>query len=192
MKFATVASLALVAAVSAQSTVDPSKLGTGWCATVTEDACKGTIVPKVCGANATNVSSCEAVFSMDNVCMSFKTSCTCTPETGGEVKDLSFEAFNETFTIMPYNMCGNLQWSKNATHPGIVSGDYKPDGKRPNATAASPKPTGSAAASASPKPIGSAASATPTPTGGKSAGSTIQIAVSTMALAAMSLGLAMI
>ncbi|KAF9293655.1 hypothetical protein BGZ74_011600 [Mortierella antarctica] len=181
MKFATVASLALVAAVSAQSTVDPTKLGNGWCITVNEDACRDTIVPKVCGANATFTSSCEAVFSMDKICMSFKTSCTCTPKTGGEVKDLSFEAFNETFTIMPYNMCGNLLWSKNATHPGIVSGDYKPDGKRPNATAAAPKPTGSAAASA-----------TPTPTGGKSAGSTIQIAVSTMALAAMSLGLAMI
>lgn len=100
MKFATVASLALVAAVSAQSTVDPTKLGNGWCITVKEDACRDTIVPKVCGANATFTSSCEAVFSMDKICMSFKTSCTCTPKTGGEVKDLSFEAFNETFTSM--------------------------------------------------------------------------------------------
>ncbi|KAF9313003.1 hypothetical protein BG003_005690 [Podila horticola] len=185
MKFATVASLALVAAVSAQSTVDPAKLANGWCMTVNEMSCQDTIVPKACGENATFAASCEAVFSLDKVCMSFKTSCTCTPKAGGELKDLSFEAFNETFTLMPYGMCGNLQWTKNTTHPGIVSGDYKPDGKRPTLSAASPKPTGSSSASAS---------ASPTPTGaeGKSAGSTIQIAVSTMALAAMSLGLAMI
>lgn len=84
---------------------------------------------------------------------------------------------------MPYGMCGNLEWKKNATGPGIVSTDYKPDGKRPaaNATTAVPK-TSSPPASASP-------TGTDVP---KSAGSSIQIAVSTMALAAISLGLAMI
>ncbi|KAG0032397.1 hypothetical protein BGZ81_011007, partial [Podila clonocystis] len=88
MKFATVASLAIVAAVSAQSTVDPAKLANGWCMTVNEMACEETIVPKACGANATFTSSCEAVFSLDKICMSFKTSCTCTPKAGGELKDL--------------------------------------------------------------------------------------------------------
>lgn len=85
---------------------------------------------------------------------------------------------------MPYGMCGNLQWTKNTTGPGIVSGDYKPDGKRPaaNATTAVPK-------------TASSSSVTATPTGTdapKSVGSSIQIAISTMALAAISLGLAMI
>lgn len=83
-------------------------------------------------------------------------------------------------------MCANLQWTKNATGPGIVSGDYKPDGKRPaaNATTAVPKSV-----------VPSSAAATGTPTGAdssKSAGSSIQIVASTMALAAISLGLAMI
>ncbi|KAF9210530.1 hypothetical protein BGZ59_009334 [Podila verticillata] len=88
---------------------------------------------------------------------------------------------------MPKNMCGNLQWSKYATGLGIVSGEYKPDGRHPavNATAAIPKPISSA----------SSAAATSTPTGTqtpKSTGSSIRIAVSTMVLAAISLGLAMI
>ncbi|KAG0331872.1 hypothetical protein BG000_010519 [Podila horticola] len=91
-----------------------------------------TIVPKACGDNVTLAAYLyEAVLFMDKACMSFKTSCTCTPKAGSEIKDLSFEAFNKTFTLMPCGMCGNLQWTKNTTHPGIVSGDYKPDGKRP-------------------------------------------------------------
>lgn len=101
MKFAA-ASLALVAAVSVQAIgpVDPSKLANGWCITVTEDSCVDTVAPIACGANATIASHCEAVFSSDMVCMSFKTSCTCQPKAGGEVKDISFEAFNETFSSM--------------------------------------------------------------------------------------------
>ncbi|KAG0011028.1 hypothetical protein BGZ81_002431 [Podila clonocystis] len=154
MKFAVV-TLALVAAVAAQSIgpIDPAKLANGWCMTIKEMSCEETI-----------------------------TSCTCTPKAGGELKDLSFEAFNETFTLMPYGICSNLQWTKNTTHPGIVSGDYKPDGKRPTLSTVVPKPTGSASAPASPSPTGD----------GKSAGSSIQIAISTMGLAAVSSGLAMI
>ncbi|KAF9210529.1 hypothetical protein BGZ59_009333 [Podila verticillata] len=185
MKFAA-ASLALVAAVSAQAIgpVDPSKLANGWCSTVTVDSCMDTVAPTACGANSTVVSHCKAVFSSDKVCMSFTTSCTCQPQAGGAVKDISFEAFNETFSMLPYDMCGNLQWIKNATGPGIVSGDYKPDGKRPaaNATTAVPNSASSSASTGSP-------TSTDAP---KSAGSSIQIAVSTMALAAISLGLAMI
>lgn len=99
MKFA-VALVAFVAAVSAQGPVDPSKLANGWCITVTEDACVGTVAPATCGANATIASDCKAVFSSDKVCMSFQTFCTCKPLAGGEIKDISFEAFNETFTSM--------------------------------------------------------------------------------------------
>lgn len=106
MKFA-IASLALAAAVSAQAIgpVDPSKLATGWCMTVMEDACKETVGPATCGANATITTNCNAVFSSDKVCMSFDTFCTCQPKAGGEVKDISFEAFNETFSCTCLYFC---------------------------------------------------------------------------------------
>ncbi|KAF9947723.1 hypothetical protein BGZ72_010345 [Mortierella alpina] len=178
MKFiVAAASFAFVASVSAQGVgkVDPAKLPIGWCMTYTEDSCGDTVAPKICGANSTWTADCNSTFSMDKVCTSFKVSCTCTPLAGGEKKDISTEAFNETFSLMPYNMCGNLLFSKNATGPGIVSGDYKPDGKRPNATA-----TGAG----SPGPSAAA--------GGKSGASSLQMAFSTLALAAISLGLAVI
>ncbi|KAF9569225.1 hypothetical protein EC968_002633 [Mortierella alpina] len=196
MKFTVVAaSVAVVASVSAQGVgkVDPAKLPVGWCMTYTEDACRDTIAPKVCGANSTWTTACKSTFSSDMVCTSFQVSCTCTPLAGGEQKDISAEAFNETFSrfllqnmlqeltlpsstvVMPYNMCGNLLFSKNATGPGIVSGEYKPDGKKPNATATGANPSGTAA-----------------PAGGKNGASTLQMAFSTLALAAISLGLAVI
>lgn len=76
---------------------------------------------------------------------------------------------------MPYNMCGNLLFNKNSTGPGIVSGEYKPDGKRPNATATGANPAGPS-----------------TTAGGKSGASALQMTFSTLALAAISLGLAVI
>ncbi|KAG0079194.1 hypothetical protein BGZ93_000210 [Podila epicladia] len=180
MKFA-FASLALVAAVSAQSVgpVDPSKLGTGWCSMYTGASCADVIVPGACGVNATFTAHCKSTFSQDKVCMDFQATCACTPKAGGELKDLSFEAFNKTFELMPYGMCNNLLWTKNTTGPGIVSGDYKPDGKRPAQPAATPKANGST-------------TATPAPSATPAAGSSIQVAVSTIALAAISLGLAML
>ncbi|KAG0049486.1 hypothetical protein BGZ83_005737 [Gryganskiella cystojenkinii] len=186
MKIATLSALVLVAVASAQvGPVDPSKLANGWCMGVIAE-CEETVAPKACGANATFSSSCEAVFSTDKICMSFKTSCTCSALGSKEIKDVSFEAFNATFSgpMASYGMCGNLQWSKNTTAPGIISGDYKPDGKRPNGTAATPKPTGSTTTGGS----------NPSPTGDKStnAAVTVQATLSTLALAAISLGLAMI
>ncbi|KAF9156516.1 hypothetical protein DFQ27_009640 [Actinomortierella ambigua] len=186
MKIATLSALALVAAASAQvGPVDPAKLANGWCMGVTA-GCEEEIVPAACGANATMAASCQAVFSTDKICMSFKTSCTCSPLGSKEVKDLSFEAYNATFSgpMASYGMCGNLQWAKNATGPGIVSGDYKPDGKRPTGSAATPKPTSS----------GAPAGASPTPTNDKkpSAAVSVQAALSTVVLAAISLGIAMI
>ncbi|KAG0347119.1 hypothetical protein BG004_008454 [Podila humilis] len=189
MKFVAVA-LAFVAAVSAQGSVDPSKLGTGWCSVYTDDSCKDVIAPAACGANSTLVSHCASTFSMDMVCMKFDVSCTCTPKEGGEKKDLSTEAFNETFKLMPYGMCNNLLFTKNSTGPGIISGDYKPDGKRPNKTAAVPsgsKPSGSASSTGS----AAGAGATGTPDN-KSGAANVQAFVSTVALAAITLGMAML
>ncbi|CAO3566134.1 unnamed protein product [Mortierella alpina] len=177
MKFTVAAAtLAVIASVSAQmGPVDPAKLPLGWCMTYTEDACRDTIAPKICGANSTWTADCKSTFSSDKVCTSFQVSCTCIPLAGGEKKDISAEAFNETFSLMPYNMCGNLLFSKNSTGPGIVSGDYKPDGKKPNATTTGSKPAGPS-----------------TTAGGNSGASTLQMAFSTLALAAISVGLAVI
>ncbi|GJJ69253.1 hypothetical protein EMPS_01599 [Entomortierella parvispora] len=188
MKIATLSALALVAVASAQvGPVDPSKLANGWCMGVTA-GCEEDVVPVACGANATFAASCEAVFSTDKICMSFKTSCTCSAKDSKETKDLSFEAFNATFSgpMASYGMCNNLQWSKNSTGPGIISGDYKPDGKRPNGTAATPKPSTDATATTS------GAGAKPTDDKSTSAAVSVQAALSTMALAAISLGMAMI
>lgn len=97
MKIATLSALALIAAASAQvGPVDPSKLANGWCMGV-KAGCEEDIVPAACGANATFSATCDSVFSTDKVCMSFKTSCTCSPLGSKEMKDLSFEAFNATF-----------------------------------------------------------------------------------------------
>ncbi|KAF9372854.1 hypothetical protein CPC16_002194 [Podila verticillata] len=104
--------------------------------------------------------------------MNFQAECSCIPRAGGAVKDVSAEAFNKTFEHMS-------DAKQHVRQPTVV--------QRPavNATAAIPKPISSA----------SSAAATSTPTGThtpKSTGSSIQIAVSTMVLAAISLGLAMI
>lgn len=83
-------------------------------------------------------------------------------------------------------MCANLQWSKNTTGPGIVSGDYKSDGKRPTGGPATPKPTAAATTT------GADAKPTSAVDQSKSAAVSVQVALSTIALAAFSLGLAMI
>ncbi|KAG0207798.1 hypothetical protein BGX28_001044 [Mortierella sp. GBA30] len=180
--FIAIASLAFAACVSAQGAVDPAKLPKGWCMMYTEAACAESIVPTACGANSTYTTDCTSTFSMDKVCTSFQVSCVCTPAAGGERKDVSLEAFNKTFELMPYNMCGNLAANKNSTGPGLVSGDYKPDGKRPNATTT---PSGSSPAAPGATTDGSTA-------GGKSGATSVQMAFSTIALAAISLGMAMV
>ncbi|KAF9978136.1 hypothetical protein BGZ65_007103 [Modicella reniformis] len=168
--FIAIASMALIATVSAQGPVDPAKLPKGWCMVYTDGACAEGVVPTLCGANSSYTSSCISTFSMDKVCTSFNISCVCTP-LNGQQKDISMEALNKTFDLMPYGMCANLIPIANSSGPGLVSGDYKPDGKRPNTTA----------------------TATPTTTTGSgSAATTAQMAFSTVVLAAISLGLAMI
>ncbi|KAF9202996.1 hypothetical protein BGZ49_006908, partial [Haplosporangium sp. Z 27] len=137
----------------------------------TESGCAEGAVPVACGANSTLSSSCNSTFSNDLVCTSFQVSCLCTPLTGGEQKDISLEALNKTFELMPSaGMCVNLIPVKNASGPGLVSGDYKPDGKRPNTTS-----TTNTTSAKTP-------SATTTDTS-KNGASTIQMAVSTFALA---------
>lgn len=86
-------------------------------------------------------------------------------------------------------MCDNLSFGKNATAPGVISGDYLPGGKKPTTTAnvtspvTPPKTTGGA---------GGAANPSTTPDAGKSAASALQMALPTVALVAISMGLAMI
>ncbi|KAF9082588.1 hypothetical protein BGX23_012317 [Mortierella sp. AD031] len=189
MKFAVaVASLALAASVSVQAvgSVDPAKLPTGWCLSY-KGACQDSTIETACGANSTFTTSCVSTFD-DKVCTSFSVSCACTPNAGGEQKDVSAEAFNQTFVDMPYGMCGNLLFSKNTTGPGIVSGDYKPDGKRPaaNGTATT---TGGAATNTSSSTV--TPTTTGTPAGGKSAASALQMALPTIALVAITMGMAM-
>jgi hypothetical protein len=98
MKFSVAAAiLALAASVSAQSVgpVDPAKLPVGWCMMFT-DSCKETTALAQCGANSTITTDCVSTFSMDKICTSFTVSCLCTPQAGGEKKDISAAAFNET------------------------------------------------------------------------------------------------
>ncbi|KAG0270987.1 hypothetical protein BGZ95_001277 [Linnemannia exigua] len=187
MKFSVaVASLALAASVSAQSVgpVDPAKLPAGWCM-LYKDACAEGAVVNECGANSTFTTECASTFSMDKVCTSFTVSCLCTPKAGGEQKDVSAIAFNETFGLMPSGMCANLLFNKNPSGPGIVSGDYKPDGKRPAANATATTTTGT------PKTTTTTGSST-SPSGTNSGASAIQMALPTVALAVISMGLAMI
>src|SRR4051794_35709305 len=65
MKFTVAAAtFAVIASVSAQmGPVDPAKLPLGWCMTYTEDACRDTIAPKICGANSTWTTDCKSTFS---------------------------------------------------------------------------------------------------------------------------------
>ncbi|KAG0286816.1 hypothetical protein BGZ96_009150 [Linnemannia gamsii] len=181
-----IATLALAASVSAQSIgpVDPAKLPTGWCSMYTGTCEESTIITE-CGANSTFTASCHSTFSLDKVCTSFTVSCVCTPLAGGEKKDISAKALNETVSEMP-GMCDNLSFTKNATAPGVVSGDYLPDGKKPKTTA------NVTAGVTPPKTTGGATNPTPTPGGGKSAASTLQMALPTVALVAITMGLAMI
>ncbi|KAF9918110.1 hypothetical protein BX616_010207 [Lobosporangium transversale] len=173
--FITIVSLAIATVgVSAVGPVDPAKLPIAWCNIYKEDACLGGAVPAACGANSTYSSSCKSTFSNDFVCTSFQVSCLCTPKEGGEQKDVSMDAFNRTFEGSSYNMCGNLIPLTNSTGPGIVSGDYKPDGKRPKDTS-----TTSGSPPASTNDVKSGASA-------------IQMSLSTGTLALLSLGLAMV
>ncbi|KAF9108504.1 hypothetical protein BGX27_008322 [Mortierella sp. AM989] len=170
--FVAIASLAAVVTVAAIGPVDPKKLPLGWCKSYTDMSCADGAVPTACGANSTYTRSCNSTFSNDLVCTSFQVSCLCTPIGGGEQKDVSLEALNLTFEAFPSpKMCSNLVAGKNATGSGLVSGDYKPDGLKPNASATAPN------TSATDKP---------------SSGATIQMALSTFALAALSLGMAMI
>ncbi|KAF9407872.1 hypothetical protein BGZ94_002533 [Podila epigama] len=178
---AALATFTLAAVASAQGPVDPAKLGNGWCVLYSGSSCEDEIVPTFCGANATFATTCKSTFSQDKICMSFEASCTCTPLNGTKALDLSTEAFNKTFEIMSYGMCNNLLFSNKTDGPGIVSGDYKPDGKRPTAGVATPKP----AAPTTP-------ATEPVADNNKSAASAIQMAASTVTLAAISLGLAMI
>lgn len=92
-----VASMALIATVSAIGPVDPAKLPKGWCMLYTDSACAESVVPALCGANSTFSSSCVSTFSNDKVCTSFNVSCVCTPTSGGQQKDVSKEALNKTF-----------------------------------------------------------------------------------------------
>ncbi|KAH7042429.1 hypothetical protein BKA57DRAFT_518487 [Linnemannia elongata] len=186
-----VATLALAASVSAQAIgpVDPAKLPTGWCSMYT-GTCEESTILSECGANSTYTSHCVSTFSTDKVCTSFSVSCVCTPLAGGDKKDVSALALNETVTSMP-GMCDNLSFAKNTTSPGVISGDYLPNGRRPTSTAnvtspvTNPSKTAFSGSTAPP-------TATTTPGGGKSAASTLQMALPTFALVAISLGLAMI
>ncbi|KAI1295975.1 hypothetical protein EDD11_007664 [Mortierella claussenii] len=183
--FVALASLALVASVSAIGPVDPNKLPSAWCNIYSEGSCQDLVVPSACGANSTFVTDCHSTFSSDAVCTSFSVSCLCTPTTGGKQLDLSMEAFNKTFEVTSYNMCGNLIPVANSTGTGVVSGGYKPDGKRPkNETATNGTSTPNAGASATTSPNSSAT--------GKSSANSVQMTLSTGALAVISLGLAMI
>ncbi|KAF9345781.1 hypothetical protein BGX26_002740 [Mortierella sp. AD094] len=167
--------LAVIATASAIGPVDPKKLPTGWCMMYT-DGCAEDVAPVLCGANSTISSTCNSTFSNDLVCTSFKVSCLCTPAAGGEQKDISLEALNKTFELMPSpSMCINLIPVKNSTGPGLVSGDYKPEGKKPNASATTSAPTTSATAD--------------TP---KSGAATLQMALSSLALVALSLSIALV
>ncbi|KAF9130640.1 hypothetical protein BGW39_002824 [Mortierella sp. 14UC] len=192
MKFSVaVASLALAASVSAQAIgpVDPAKLPTGWCM-LYKDACNEGNAVMECGANSTITTDCVSTFSMDKVCTSFTVSCLCTPKAGGEQKDVSAAAFNETFGLMPNGMCANLLFDKNPNGPGIVSGDYKPDGKKP---AANGTATTTTAGPGAIKPTASGSATAPSGTdGSKSGASALQMALPTVALAVISMGLAMI
>lgn len=96
-----VATLALAASVSAQAIgpVDPAKLPTGWCSMYTGTCEESTVITE-CGANATYTTHCFSQFSTDKVCTSFSVSCVCTPKAGGDKKDISDKALNETVTGM--------------------------------------------------------------------------------------------
>ncbi|KAF9437592.1 hypothetical protein BGZ76_000116 [Entomortierella beljakovae] len=168
--FVPLTALMAIASVSAIGRVDPKKLPFGWCSSYTDNGCIGGAVVKACGANATYTASCNSTFSDDFVCTSFKLSCLCTPKEGGEQKDISLEALNETFILMPSpKMCPNLVAEKNASGPGLVSNGYKPGGVQPNVTN----------------------SADPSTDKGESSASTIQVAISTAILALLSLGISM-
>ncbi|KAG0377866.1 hypothetical protein BGX24_005288 [Mortierella sp. AD032] len=189
MKFSVVvASLALAAVVSAQNVgpVDPAKLPTGWCS-MYKGTCTEVTAVAQCGANSTFVTDCVSTFSMDKICTSFNVSCLCTPKAGGEQKDISAQALNDTITDMP-SMCSNLLSNKNPSGPGVVSGDYKPDGKKPAATGATPSATGAPATGPKASATGSGAN----PTGTTSGASALQMALPTIALAVISMGMAMI
>lgn len=233
-----VATLAFAASVSAQAIgpVDPAKLPTGWCSMYTGTCEESTIITE-CGANSTYTAHCVSTFSTDKVCTSFTVSCVCTPQAGGDKKDVSAQALNETVTSMfslrnekgiqeqrmilstckkrrgtsqpnnlsfssltPYHlilqiampgMCDNLSFAKNTTSPGVISGDYLPNGKRPTSTAnvtspvTNPSKTASSGGAVTP-------TTTTTPGDGKSAASALQMALPTVALVAISMGLAMI
>ncbi|KAF9129051.1 hypothetical protein BGX30_014112 [Mortierella sp. GBA39] len=185
-----VAILALTASVSAQSVgpVDPAKLPTGWCSMYT-GTCEESTIIKECGANSTYTAHCVSKFSTDKVCTAFTVSCVCTPSAGGDLKDVSAQALNETVTDMP-GMCDNLSFSKNTTNPGLISGDYLPNGRRPTSTANVTSPVTNPSNTASTG--GASPTATTTPGSGKSAASTLQMALPTFALVAISMGLAMI
>lgn len=96
-----IATLALAASVSAQSIgpVDPAKLPTGWCSMYMGTCEESTIIAE-CGANSTFTTHCLSTFSLDKVCTSFTVSCVCTPKAGGEKKDISAKALNETVSGM--------------------------------------------------------------------------------------------
>jgi hypothetical protein len=84
-------------------------------------------------------------------------------------------------------MCDNLSYAKNTTAPGVISGDYLPNGKKPTTTANVTSPV------TPPKSTsGGATNPTTTPGEGKSAASALQMALPTVALVAISMGLAMI
>ncbi|KAF9547568.1 hypothetical protein EC957_008224 [Mortierella hygrophila] len=187
---AVVAILALTASVSAQSVgpVDPAKLPTGWCSMYTGTCEESTIITE-CGANSTYTAHCVSKFSTDKVCTAFTVSCVCTPSAGGELKDISAQALNETLNTMP-GMCDNLSFSKNTTNPGVISGDYLPNGKRPTSTANVTSPVTNPSNTASTG--GASPTGTTTPSNDKSAASALQMALPTFALVAISMGLAMI
>jgi hypothetical protein len=90
-------------------------------------------------------------------------------------------------------MCNNLLFNKNPNGPGVVSGDYKPDGKKPAANGTATTTAGTGAT----KPTTPGGAPAPSGTGAgtgysKSGASTLQMALPTAALAVISMGLAMI
>ncbi|KAF8946855.1 hypothetical protein BGZ47_011173 [Haplosporangium gracile] len=183
------ATLVLAASVSVQAIgpVDPAKLPTGWCSMYVGTCEESTILAE-CGANSTYTAHCVSTFSLDKVCTSFSVSCACTPKAGGDQKDVSAKALNKTVTDMP-GMCDNLSFAKNTTNPGVISGDYLPNGKKPTSTANVTSPVTNPSKTAS---SDGATSPTTTPGAGKSAASALQMALPTVVLVAISMGLAMI
>ncbi|KAF9579821.1 hypothetical protein BGW38_003767 [Lunasporangiospora selenospora] len=169
------ATLAIASTVSAIGPVDPNKLPNGWCLTYT-DACK-TQVNATCGTGFAWATGCKSTFT-DVTCSTFDVYCTCTPSNGTVVKDLSQEALTGA-----YKICNNLLTKKNETGPGLISNGVNPNFTKPNNT----KPT-----TGSNNTAGNNTGNTGKDADKGNGAQSLHLALTTVGLAVVSLGMAML